>query len=619
MVEEGCVQALSSLSRADNDEVQQDCARALANLASNEDNHAIIYRLGAMHALIALTQSPHDVTQRYAAFGLRFLSSNPEVRVSVVRDGLVKPFIVLAQSPLVEYQRTAAAALASFTLNHENKQQLVRDGALQQLLECCRSSNDLEVTRHSTLALSNLCDAPDLQADVVREGGIEVLTRTALHADARVQRDAARALACLSASTNNTNNSNSSNNSTSGVRDELIERGALPALFHLARSLDVASQRYGTLALCNLASGPHKARIVAEGAVRPLMFLSRFPDLEIQRFAALALAGLSLGGQGQPGGYSNRMRVIQEGALRPLIELAKFPDAEVQRCATLALSAIALGTETATKSAVLLEEGLLPLLLLVQGSDIDTARSALYALGSLAECDEVKARLVELGAVAVAARNAVEGGIELKRAGAYFLALLCEYREFHSDVQLHGGLQAVVQLARLEDEECQEYAAFSLAHLASNHMLQVLLVELGALQPLVSMISTETEPKHYAGLALLKLADNFENHLRIAEAGGIQALLRLGRARSTDEELQYKAALTVGHLASNAVKLLPKGKGSSSSGIGAGAAMMHSISSSSGGNNYNKGAETALAKQQQAVAKRGQKLTQQYMDMALAK
>ena len=37
----------------------------------------------------------------------------------------------------------------------------------------------------------------------------------------------------------------------------------------------------------------------------------------------------------------------------------------------------------------------------------------------------------------------------------------------------------------------------------------------------------------------------------------IQALLRLGRERTTDEELQYKAALTVGTLASNAVKMMP--------------------------------------------------------------
>lgn len=83
------------------------------------------------------------------------------------------------------------------------------------------------------------------------------------------------------------------------------------------------------------------------------------------------------------------------------------------------------------------------------------------------------------------------------------------------------------------------------------------------------------------GLALLKLADNFENHLKIAEEGGIQALLRLGRVRSTDEQLQYKAALTVGQLASNAVKLLPKSDGSATGKnagfIGHGARMMTKV------------------------------------------
>ena len=84
------------------------------------------------------------------------------------------------------------------------------------------------------------------------------------------------------------------------------------------------------------------------------------------------------------------------------------------------------------------------------------------------------------------------------------------------------------------------------------------LVQLGAVRPIVAMLASDAEPRHYAGLALLKLADNFENHLRIAEEGGIQALLRLGRAKSSDEQVQYKAALTVGMLASNAVRLMPK-------------------------------------------------------------
>ena len=141
--------------------------------------------------------------------------------------------------------------------------------------------------------------------------------------------------------------------------------------------------------------------------------------------------------------------------------------------------------------------------------------------------------------------------------------------EFHDAIAREGGIDVIIQLASLEDIECQEYAAFSLAHLASNRDYQTYITKAGGLKPLVAMMSVHAEPRHYAGLALLKLADNFENHISIAEEGGIQALLRLARARSTDEELQYKAALTVGHLASNAVRLLPQA-GSTSGGGGAG-------------------------------------------------
>lgn len=227
------------------------------------------------------------------------------------------------------------------------------------------------------------------------------------------------------------------------------------------------------------------------------------------------------------------------------------------------------------------------------------------------------------------------GNVEVKRAAGYFLATICEEVEFHHDLYKEGAFEGVVALANMEvrgctwmdglvggcmgvrsiaipipplvlpfsshltppysshpltsfspppypsqDIECQEYAAFSLAHLSSNREYQVRLVELGAVRPLVGMLACDAEPKHYAGLALLKLADNFENHLRIAEEGGIQALLRLGRTRSTDEQLQHKAALTVGQLATNAVKLMPKGGvtggvvGKDRDAIGHGARMM---------------------------------------------
>merc|ERR1712070_253454 len=189
--------------------------------------------------------------------------------------------------------------------------------------------------------------------------------------------------------------------------------------------------------------------------------------------------------------------------------------------------------------------------------------------------------------------------MEVRRAAGYFLARLAENVEFHGELRKEGSLEVIVSMASLEDIECQEYAAFALAHLASNRELQVRLVELGALTPLVSMMAVMAEPRHYAGLALLKLADNFENHVAIAKEGGIQALLRLGRTRTTDDELQYKAALTVGSLASNAVKLLPKGGDS------------QAVSGEIG-----FAAQQMMAKKTEVAAKRGREKTEGFLERA---
>merc|ERR1712159_499801 len=278
--------------------------------------------------------------------------------------------------------------------------------------------------------------------------------------------------------------------------------------------------------------------------------------------------------------------------------MVRFPDSDVQRCSALAVNAVTMGRESATKVGVMHEEGLLPLMALVDGLDLECVKAGIYALGTLCEVDEVKAKLVELGAVASVVHQCFEGDIEVKRSCGYFLARLSENLEFHEDLLRCGGLRAVVELAALEDMECQEYSAFCLAHLASNRDLQVKLVEQGALKPLVSMMAVQAEPRHYAGLALLKLADNFENHVAIAKEGGIQALLRLGRTRTTDDELQYKAALTVGNLASNAVKLLPNSGGGRSGDLGT-------------------AAKSAMSSKGNHAARKGRDSTKKYLDRAV--
>ncbi|KAG6609141.1 Vacuolar protein [Phytophthora cinnamomi] len=541
IVAEGLTSALVVLAKVspDSAEILQDVSRAIANLCSNEENHIAIYKQGALLCLIQLTESVDDITQRYAAMGLRFLSANPTIRVYIVQESLLQPFIKLAQSPLLDYQRTAAAAFSSFSLNEENKLKLVRDGGLTQILRCC-AYDDLEVKRDCVFALANVADSLEHQLDVVREGAISAMINVGAHDDARVQRDCARAFASLSV--------------TNSIKPELVRQGALPSLFRLTRSLDVATQRFATLAICNVASsGDDKAFIVEQGAIRPLTHLIRFPDAQIQRYAALALAALALGGIG-----NNKLRLIEEGAVPPLIDLLRYPSADVQLCGCLALNALALGKLSVTKVSVMQSGGLLPLLALLASTDEECVRCALYCLGSLAESKDVLQKLVELGALAhvIALTKCID--TETLRNCGYLLALVVEQQtDYHDDLYREGGLDAAIALACVEDMECQEYATFTLAHLASNREYQVRLVERGALRPLIAMMSVHAEPRHYAGLALLKLADNYENHLRIAEEGGIQALLRIARARSTDEELQYKASLSLGQLASNATRSLP--------------------------------------------------------------
>ena len=118
-------------------------------------------------------------------------------------------------------------------------------------------------------ALANISDSPEYHNDIVRDGGLRVLASVSSCPDARVQRDCARALSTLSMA--------------ELIHKPIIDQGGLDALYTLARSLDIACQRYATLSLCNICSGEHKQRIVETGAVRPLLFLARFPDVEIQR------------------------------------------------------------------------------------------------------------------------------------------------------------------------------------------------------------------------------------------------------------------------------------------------------------------------------------------------
>ena len=446
MVDQGCVPYLCELASVRSDEIAQDISRSFANILSNEENHVKVYEQHAFRTLVALTQNSNDhVAKRYAAMALRFMATSPEVRVRLVKAGLLSPFLDLAKSPLIDYQRTAAAALSSFSINEENKARLVKDGGLTTIIACI-SYNDLEVQRDLSWSLANLCSSVEYHIDIRDEGGIEALTSAGLSDDARVQRSCARSFSLLSENVE--------------LKKTMVDRNVLPTVYALCRSLDVQTMRYGCLTLANLASiedNEVKERLSSQGIIRVLLFLARFPDMDVQRYACGSICNLGLGSE------NNKVRLVEEGVVRSLVDLVKFPDTEIQRCASLALTSIALSKMDLPKISIMQEEGLLPLLALAASEDKVCARAALYCLGCLAEHAEVKAKIVEHGAIPVFCSASLRGDAEIKRNVAYFFGLIAEDMIYHDE--LMSALDETIALASLEDQECQEMSAFTLAHL----------------------------------------------------------------------------------------------------------------------------------------------------------
>lgn len=495
-----------------------------------------------MSVLIQLTVHTRKcICTQYTAIGIRFLVTHAFVRKAIIQENTLLALISLSYSPLIDYQRSAASVFASLTLENEGKVKLMKHKGFSAILSLCISS-DLYTQRDSTFAAANMANFCDIHSEILIENGVKMMQKVAMSGDIKVVRDVARYFSLLSC--------------CDKAKDSIIQNGFLKILSTYSKSRDISTQRYTALALCNLSSGEHsKKEILNEnGVLKSLIFLSRFPDLEIERCAALAISALYLG--------VNQAKIeifIGFGVLKSLLRIIQYPNCEIQQCASMAINCLLLGNDSTKRHISASDKGLFALLSLLRTSDEVCIYNGIYALGSLIECKEIRSLLVHEKCIQSVVKHVEpSSSINVKRACGYFLSLLAECSEYHSELEKEGGLEAIIAVAEESDNECQDYSAFSIAVLASNQEFQILLVKKGAVRPLVLMMATDSAPKYYAGLALLKLANNFENHIAIAEEGGIQALLKMGRSVTADEEVQYKTALTVGTLASNAISDLSK-------------------------------------------------------------
>jgi len=488
-----------------------------------------------------LTSTDDYVCQRYVGIAVQLLCTNVKVRHAVVKERGLDAILSLSSHPAVEYQHSASVTLCLLSSEESSRPYLVKEGLKSLLMLCC--NDNIRTQREAICALSNLADSLDTHHDIVKRGVIQKLGKIAdCCGDSKVIRNVTRFFASISIN--------------DLAKDQMLDHGILSYLMKFSRRTDAATQRYSCLAICNLSLYVKRKETIveADGLLRILIFLSRSSNLEVERCSILSIAALALGTK-----ICCKETIANAGALHTILKTMRYPDTEMKQCSSLALNSLVLCNGDYIKIKVKGMEDDLPVIFsLLDAPDDECVHNGVYALGSMIESAEVRETLVGLGCIKAITNTMPSASIEVKRACGYLFSVLAESVDYHKEIADSGALEYIVHLAGLVDLECQLYAAFSLVFLASNPDLQGHLVKMGTVRHLVSMMATESEPRHYAGLALLKLADNIENHIQFAEEGGIQALFKLGRSRVADDEVQYKAALTVGNLASKAVANLPK-------------------------------------------------------------
>ncbi|CAN1246848.1 ARM REPEAT PROTEIN INTERACTING WITH ABF2 [Linum grandiflorum] len=283
-------------------------------------------------------------------------------------------------------------------------------------------------------------------------------------------------------------------------------------------------------------------------------------QLEVEKACAFGLALIAIQPQYQ-------QVIVDAGALPHLVALLKrHKTHENSRLATGVLRKAAdaitnLAHENnSIKTLVRIEDGIPPLVELINSVEPKVQRSAAGALRTLAfKNDMNKNKIVEHNALdtLILMLQSEDPTIHFEAVGVIG-NLVHSSPHIKQMVLLSGALQPVICLLRSTCSESQREAALLLGQFSTidsdcKAMLflpQMHIGQRGAIPPLIDMLeSSDLQLKEMSAFALGRLAQDTHNQAGIVHHGGVKPLLKL--LESNNGSLQHNAAFTIFGLADN--------------------------------------------------------------------
>ncbi|GIL80645.1 hypothetical protein Vretimale_9203 [Volvox reticuliferus] len=230
--------------------------------------------------------------------------------------------------------------------------------------------------------------------------------------------------------------------------------------------------------------------------------------------------------------------VREQDGIPPLVGLLEAMDVKVQRAACGALRTLAFKNEQ--NKNVIVDQGALPTLIqLLRSEDSGVHYEAVGVIGNLVHSSQhVKLRVLEEGALQPVINLLNSDCPDSQRESALLLGQFATADpDTKAKIVQRGAVPALVRMLGMPDVSLKEMAAFALGRLAQNVDNQAGIVQLGGLPPLLELL----ESKHYnlqhnAAFALYGLAENEDNIPDLIREGALQ------RLEDCKEKLQVQAS-----------------------------------------------------------------------------
>ncbi|KOO32569.1 beta-glucan synthesis-associated [Chrysochromulina tobinii] len=524
---------------------QMSVANAIAKLLSpgaepgakaNTAVQSEIMEKGGIAPLLALLNAMSVEAQVNAAEALSNLArDNPETQMAIAKAGGIAPLLAMLPCKSQEAQAQGASALAQLTrYNRENQSSFSKQGGIQQLVPLLTNKN-LTVQAMAALCLTEVVkDNRENQTLASETGCIANLVDQLKNNDRapgveEVKAEAAGAIWVLS---DHHDKNKQAVADAGGIQPTvmILAGGTARAQEHSAYALaslgagNVTNQRQITTLLVGcLSSGSAMAKANATALLEKLVQENPTSQQEIAMAGPLLdLIGLLKDGSDGAKRFAlwslslsispdNQKTLLEEGVIDPIVAALTSDESSARQQAAAAISRLALKNPK-TQLALGEKGAITPL--------IDIVKGGLETMATDEDEDEGTAKVNKID---VAARQ----------FAAAALASLASLKKNGDKMVELGVLEPLVTLLNKGDNLGKQHASAALARLATGSKKTPAALDpsraIAAIKPLVTLLdgTCGDGAQEEAAGALFALADELGNRVAIANAGGIQPIVTL--------------------------------------------------------------------------------------------